>query len=306
MRLLMRVSTRVLWITLGILAVTQGVLSARCQLAMPAGQLVREVVYNELKDHERHGYWRYWVERRSPAGSRVEEQVETADGPIARLALSNGRPLTPKAQQQENDRLQHLLDSPDEQARHLKQYDEDEEGIGRILALLPDAFAYEYGGEENGCYRLRFQPNPGYAAHSIEARIFRAMSGTLWVNARAKRLARLEGRVDDNVDFGFGIFGRLYKGGWFRLVRSQVSATDWKTESLEVHMNIRALLVKTFARETSEVRGGFVPVPAGMHLAQGLALLNQSQVQAEVQPRSPSHAGVGSTLVAPAALAMRP
>ena len=199
-----------------------------------------------------------------------------------------------------------LLDSPDEQARHLKQYDEDEERIGRILALLPDAFVYEYDGEENGCYRLRFHPNPDYSAHSIEARIFHAMSGTLWVDARAKRLARLEGRVDDNVDFGFGILGRLYKGGWFRLVRTQVSATDWKTESLEVHMNIRALLVKTFARETSEMRGGFVPVPAGMRLAQGLALLNQSQAQAEVQPRSPSRTGAGSALRAPAALAMRP
>lgn len=302
----MRVLMRELWITLGILAAMQSVLSAPAQPAIPPGQLVREVVYNELNDHERHGYWRYWVERRSQAGTRVEEQVETADGPIVRLVLSNGRPLTPEAQRQENERLQHLLDSPDEQARHLKQYDDDEERIGRILALLPDAFVYEYDGEDNGCYRLRFHPNLNYSAHSIEARIFHAMSGTLWVNARAKRLARLEGRVDDNVDFGFGILGRLYKGGWFRLVRTQVSATDWKTESLEVHMNIRALLVKTFARETSEMRGGFVPVPAGIHLAQGLALLNQSQAQAEVQPRSPSRAGGGNSLVAPVTLAMRP
>jgi hypothetical protein len=81
------------------------------------------------------------------------------------------------------------------------------------------------------------------------------------------------------VDFGFGILGRLYQGGWFRLERQQVSPTDWKTKSLEVHMNIRALLVKTFARETSETRGGFKPVPAGMSLAQGLELLDKEQVQ---------------------------
>jgi hypothetical protein len=56
-------------------------------------------------------------------------------------------------------------------------------------------------------------------------------------------------------------------------VRVQVSATEWKTASLEVHMNIRALLVKTFARETSEVRGGFEPVPVGMTLEQGMAVL---------------------------------
>lgn len=56
-----------------------------------------------------------------------------------------------------------------------------------------------------------------------------------------------------------------------------MSATDWKTERLEVHMNVRALLVTSFARETSEVRGGFTPVPAGMSLAQGVSLLELGQ-----------------------------
>jgi hypothetical protein len=273
---------RVLWITMGILGLAQGASCAYAQpaslgqpQALPAGQLVREVIYNEQHDHQRHGAWQYWIERRSAAGTRLEEQVETADGPINRLTRSNGQPLSAEAQEQEQARLERLLTSPSEQARHLRQYDEDEERIGRILALLPDAFLYEYDGEESGCARLKFHPNPDYPAQSIEARIFHAMSGTVWVDERSKRLARLEGHVQENVDFGFGILGRLYKGGWFRLVRVQVSATDWKTESLEVHMNIRALLVKTFARETSEVRGGFAAVPAGMTLEQGLALLNR-------------------------------
>jgi len=106
------------------------------------------------------------------------------------------------------------------------------------------------------------------------------MSGELWVDARSKRLARLEGRVEENVDFGYGILGRLYKGGWFRLVRTQVSATDWKTAQLEVHMNGRALLVKSFAKETSEVRGGFTPAPAGMNLEQGIIFLKMSENRA--------------------------
>ena len=274
---------RVFWVSMGILAATMGAWRAHAQPPIPAGQLVREVIYNEQHDHQRHGAWRYWIEKRSPAGTRFEEQVETADGPVNRLTLSNGQPLNAEAQEAEGARLERLLSSPGEQARRLRQYDEDEERIGRILALLPDAFLYEYDGEENGSWRLRFRPNPDYPAERIEARIFHAMSGRLWVDAQEKRLARLEGQVGENVDFGFGILGRLYKGGWFRLVRMQVSATDWKTESLEVHMNIRALLVKTFARETSEMRGGFEAVPAGLSLAQGLALL--SQVGATAQNR---------------------
>jgi hypothetical protein len=217
-----------------------------------------------------------------PKETRLEDQVETAEGPITRLSQSNGRPLSAEGQLEEQARLDRLLSSPGEQARHRQEYADDEKRIGRIVALLPDAFLFEYAGEENGCHRLRFRPNPDYLARSIEARIFHSMSGELWVSVRYKRLARLDGHLVENVDFGYGILGRLYKGGWFRLERTQVSATDWKTERLEIHMSGRAMLFKTIARETSEARGGFVPVPAGMNLTQGMRLLEETETRAAI------------------------
>lgn len=280
---------RVRWLIAGFLAAAQGgiLIHAEEPLTTPPAQLVREVVYNELNDHARHGYWRYWVERRTQSGTRLEQQVETPAGPLTELAASNGSPLSAGARQQEQARLEHLLKSPQEQARRLQQYEEDEQRIGRILALLPDAFLYDFDGSEDGCYRLRFRPNPAYPAHSIEARVFHAMSGQLWVSERYKRLVRLDGKVGENVDFGFGILGRLYKGGWFKLVRTQVSPSDWKTAELEVHMSIRALLVKTFARETSETRGGFAPVPPGTGLPQALSILEQTPPALPVQAQLP-------------------
>lgn len=290
---------RVLWTAPGILAVVLSVGCVDAQQApplMPAGQLVREVVYNELNDHQSHGYWRYWIERHMARETRVEEQIETAAGPISRLTLTDGRPVSAEVQQQEQSRLERLLSSPSEQARHLQDYEEDEKRIGRILALLPDAFLYTYAGEEQGCYKLVFRPNPDYPAHSIEARIFHSMGGILWVDARMKRLSRLDARVQENLDFGYGILGRLYKGGWFQFERSQVSTNDWKTTRLEVHLMGRAL-VKSFAKETSELRGGFAPVPAGMNLAQGLALLQ------ETVARKP--AAAQPALITPSDLALR-
>jgi hypothetical protein len=276
---------RVLWVTLGILAMTQGAFCGHAQQfrqPMPAAQLVREVVFNELHDHAQHGYWRYWIERRTSKETRLDDQVETAEGPITRLSQSNGRPLSAEGQLEEQARLEHLLSSPGEQARHRQEYADDEKRIGRIVALLPDAFLYENASEENGYYRLRFCPNPKYSARSAEERIFHAMSGELWVSARYKRLVRLDGHLVQNVDFGYGILGRLYKDGWFRLERTQVSATDWKTERLEIHMSGRAMLFKTIARETSEARGGFVPVPAGMNLAQGMTLLEETETRVAI------------------------
>ena len=273
---------RIQWVMAGMMAVAQGFCCAHAQPPMPAGQLVREVVYNELHDHVSHGYWRFWVESHSPKESLREEFLETAEGPISRIELSNGHPLDAEGRQLEQVRLRRLLSSPAEQARHRQEYDDNEKRIGRIVALLPDAFLYEYAGEENGCYHLRFHPNPDYPAHSIETRIFHAMSGELWVNARYKRMVRLDGRLNQNVSFGYGILGRLYQGGWFSLQRTQVSSTDWKTGRFELHMNGRAILFKIIAREFSEIRSGFAPVPAGMNLSQGAALLDHALASSAV------------------------
>jgi len=253
-----------------------------------SARLVREVVYNELHDHDTHGYWRYWIERHSAKGLLTQQQVETAEGPIARLELADGRPLTVEARADEERRLQRLLDSPSERAQHRKEYAEDERRIGRILALLPDAFLYEPAVVEGGNYHLRFRPNPAYPAHSVESRIFHSMAGDLWISLQSKHLVRLEGKLQENVDFGFGILGRLYKGGWFQLERTRATngsgQADWKTQRLEVHMEGRAMLFKTIARETSEVRGGFTPVPAGLSLQQAALLIREPQRAQSVVP----------------------
>ncbi len=270
----------------------------------PAGTLVREVVWNELRDHREHGYWRYWVEKRSEGRTVVADQVETPEGPVMRLLAIDGREPSLDERRADDERRQKLLSSPEEQTRSLRQYEEDEERIGRILALLPDAFLFEYAGASGDRLLLRFRPNPGYPARSAEARIFHAMSGELRVDAKAKRLSELEGRMEENVDFGFGVLGRLYKGGWFRLVRVQVSETDWKTASLEVHMNVRALLVKSFARETSEERGDFEPVPTATTLAGAAKLLDRNERRDQALDRSASPAD--ATRMAKATYSFRP
>jgi len=130
---------RVFWGTVGMLVVTHGICCGQtpppqqAEPAMPVSQLVREVVYNELHDHQAHGFWRYWIERHTAKEMRLENQIETAQGPVTRLALRNGHPISTESLQQEDARFKRLLNSPAEQARHLQEYEEDEKRIGRIL-----------------------------------------------------------------------------------------------------------------------------------------------------------------------------
>jgi hypothetical protein len=279
---------RVALILVGILPAALFAQSAPAPPQEPAGQLIREVAYNELRDHQSHGFWRYWIEQHLPKDTRLEEQVETADGPLTRLVRTNGRPLDPQSRHDEEARIERLVNSPQERAIHHQAYLEDEKHIGMVVAMLPDAFVYEYAGDENGCHHLRYRPSPSYVPRTIEARIIHSMTGDLWIDVRAKRLARLDGHLDANVDFGFGLLGRIDKGGWFRMERTQVSPVEWKMVRLEVHMSGHAVLFKAIAKETSEVRGGFAAVPSGLNLAQGMRILEQ--LNATVSPAATAQA----------------
>lgn len=260
---------------------------------MPPVQLVREVIYNELQDHARHGSWRYSIEQQEQNETRLVEQIETADGPVKRLLRANGQPLDSTREQAELARLDHLLSSPAEQARARQEFAEDQVRIGRIMAMFPSAFLFDYAGEQDGCQHLRFHPNPSYTTHTIESRIFHSMTGDLWIDARLKRIVRVEGRLQNNIDIGFGLLGRVNKGGWFRMQRTQVAPTEWKTQRLEIHLNGSAMLFKTIGRQTSEVRRAFSPVPPGLALAQGIDMLRSHNIAGTsanlALPLEPSH-----------------
>jgi hypothetical protein len=271
---------RVIWALIGMLPAASAVCSLLAQEREEPQMLVREVVYNELRDHDTHGFWRYWIKQHTQDNLRLEEEVETADGLVTRLLQTNGHPLDAESRKEEQARVEKLVDSPQELASHRKDYLDDEKHIALVMSMLPDAYVFEYAGDENGCHHVRYRPNPTYVPGTVEARIIHSMTGDLWIDARFRRLSRLEGHLNENVDFGFGLLGRLDKGGWFRMQRIQVSPTEWKTQQLEIHLSGRAFILKTIARETSELRGGFVAVPAGITLSQGMSILDQTDPQA--------------------------
>jgi hypothetical protein len=237
-------------------------------------QLIRDTVYNEMHDHERHGYWQYIIRKKTTNELDSLEQVETSNGPVQKLISINGEPLTTKRRRDEEIRLEELLSNPGKQRKVREQYADDEKRIGRIMQLLPVAFLYQYEGIEGDNYRLSFRPNPAFHPPTIEARVFHAMEGKVYVNVRWKRLARLDGHLVENIDFGYGLLGRLYKGGWFNLERVRVSPTDWKTQILEVHVAGRAILFKTIAKDTREEHSAFHEVPRNTTMNEAKSMLD--------------------------------
>ena len=57
-----------------------------------------------------------------------------------------------------------------------------------------------------------------------------------------------------DVEFGFGVLGKLQKGGTFEVVQSEVAPRDWEVSLLDVHITGRALFFHTIGKQQHEVR----------------------------------------------------
>lgn len=242
-----------------------------------AHDLVRDVIYNELHDRERDSHWQYRSACVSSSRNIVREQVETDEGIIYRVIERSGNPLDAKERRQEDARLKALLNNPSELARLRHDHEADEARLGKVMAIMPSAFLFEYEGTPVGdTVRIAFRPDPAFVPASYEDRIIHALGGTFTVNQRLKRMIDMNGHIIERVDFGYGILGHVEKGGTFEIRREQVSEAHWKTNLVAVHIEGKVLLFKNVSKEQQESRSGFRPVPQNTTLAAAKEMLDQS------------------------------
>jgi hypothetical protein len=243
----------------------------------PVQQLVEDVIYNELHDRECDSFWQYRSVRVAGEENIVREQVETPDGPIFRVIEDHGSPLDEEKRRRESQRLDQLVERPGAMEHIRREHEQDEERLKRVMEMLPKAFLFDYDGPAEGDrVRILFRPNPAFVPTSYEARIVRALGGVLTVNQRLKRMIDMNGRIVENVDFGYGILGHIEQGGTFEIQREQVSEAHWKTSLVEVHIHGRVLLFKDVAKDQRESRTDFHSVPHDISLSAARELLDQA------------------------------
>ncbi len=93
---------------------------------------------------------------------------------------------------------------------------------------------------------------------------------------KTERLTRLEGHFIAEVDFGFGILGKLNKGGTVLLEQTDVGGHDWELTRLTLHVTGKALMVKPLSFQINEEASGFAQVPAGLNYREAIQMLKQA------------------------------
>ncbi len=233
-----------------------------------------------------HTHWRYHIHREDEKGTQDRDVIETKDGEIARTLLINGQPLTPEQRADDEARMKKLIEDAGDRAKREKRGKEDRDKGDQMLKAIPDAFIFKYEGAENGQVRLSFSPNPHYDPPTRETQVFRSMSGQLWIDRAGGRLSRMDGALFEDVTFGWGLLGRLNKGGTFSVTQSRVGDDHWEIIGLDVKMTGHAVIFKSINVRQIQRLSNFHRVSDDLTISEAYQLLEKSEhpVSAENQP----------------------
>lgn len=239
-------------------------------------QLVREMVQRELDAQEKdHSLWRFRLHKEDDTNSQDRDVIQTKQGSLAKTLLINGNPLTPEQRTKDQERMKSLVEDPNEQARREHRAKLDEEKAKELLRAIPDAFLFKYESTEGNLTRLNFSPNPHYSPPTRELMVYHAMTGSLSIDRTALRLVMIEGRLVEDVKFGWGLLGHLDKGGTFKVIQQKVSDNHWDQVYLNVNMTGRAIIFKTLNIKTKQILSDFRRVPDDITMAKAYAILQE-------------------------------
>jgi len=244
------------------------------------GELVRRAVERELENFDADKtHWMYRSRKQTSRGWETREKVETPQGSLERLVELNGQPLTEEQRAQEEARLDRYAASPEQQRKRHQNQAEDRERAKKMLRAIPDAFLFEFDGVEhtpNGkAMRLNFYPNPAYHAPSRELKVYNALTGRLLLNHQDARIEKIEGVLQHDVNFGWGLLGHLDRGGSFMVENLRIAPGHWETRTMELNFAGRVLFFKSMAMKEHEYNSNFRRVPDNLTLVQALDLLRK-------------------------------
>jgi hypothetical protein len=257
-----------------------------------AQAMVKRVLQTELNAATDTSHpMQYRLRKMSPRVATTKMIVETKDGDVAHLIAINDNPLSATDQQSEETRLNTLLSDPGLQRHRMEREQGDSQRARKIIRALPDAFLYTYAGladaPQGPSYRLTFQPNPNFDPQDLEAQMLKGMAGELWIDVAQQRVTRLQCKRIKDVDYGFGILGKLDQGGTLLLEQADIGNHQWRTTHMVLVMDAR-FLIKTVKLDTTLDLTEFSPVAAGLSYQQAIQLL-ESQKKTSLNPRTASN-----------------
>lgn len=241
-------------------------------------ELIQRASENEVSALQLPGHFRYLERLEWTWGTETRDVIETPEGRADRIVQFDDQELAPDQITKQERHLALLLTDAKAVRREIENQNAELKRRIRMMQAFPCAFVFEAQGEEHGLLKFKFRPNRSFSPRDRETQVYRGMQGTVWVDPEQEMLTRIDGILTRDVSFGWGIFGRLYKGGHYYVEQSQVKPGVWRITTLALNLKVRVFL-DTYRLLRREDNMQFTPTSARTTYKQAVETLLESPAE---------------------------
>lgn len=244
--------------------------------AQDARQIVQNAVNEEMAASKAdHSLWRYRDDHRDIGNVYIV--VETTHASVKKLIERGGHPLSGTAARSEQQKVENFIHSPSQIRKQQRDSAQDDKNAADLLRLLPRAFQWKIMNQSEGLITLHFDPDPNFNAPDIKSRVLGAMAGEMVIDRKAHRIRTIKGKLTNDVTIGWGLLGKLHKGGTFDVERREIGPGIWQIVETHVHIQGRALFFKSIGQQQDEISSDFTRVPQSTTLEEAARMLDEPQ-----------------------------
>jgi len=245
-------------------------------LALPAilwaqdpREIVRRSVEIDKKNSEiarNYTFVQRQQQRDMDSSGRVKKvESETFDvtllegSPYRRLIARNDRPLSPKDQAKEEEKLRRSIEDrrkepPEQRAQRIKDWERKQEKQREPLREIPEAFDLKLAGEDKidgvETWMIDATPHPGYKPHSQSSSFFPKVRARFWIAKPDYQWVKIDMESLDTISFG-GFLIRMAKGSHLEFEASRVNNEVWLPKRAVLKGSVRIALIKLLRGDIS-------------------------------------------------------
>ena len=177
---------------------------------------------------------------------------------VSTTVKKDGKPLSDAEEKKETEKAQKRVeeiqkrqakkDTKDEKAKEegKKEKDEDEVGIEMFLRACQFVNPRRERFRGKDVLVFDFEANPEYKPRNLEERIVQKLAGVVWIDEKARDVARLEAYFVGDAKIAGGVVASVHRGTGFVFEQEYVNNEVWLPTYMEAHIGARVLLLKGF------------------------------------------------------------
>jgi hypothetical protein len=190
---------------------------------------------------------------------REYETYPSPDGgpPYRRLVARDGVPVPPSELAEGDRRRQAEIDSrlrgfekesPGEREKRLRHAADERRERQALVDEIFRLFDFRVLATETVAGRsavlVGFTPRPGLVASGRLASLAQKFAGKAWVDQQDLEVIQVEARSIEDLNYGLGMFARVYKGTTVHWERRKVDGDAWMPARMEIKADARLLLFR--------------------------------------------------------------